>query len=481
MKGRFYIAILCGLVVGLLCVQSEVMAAKTSLQIRTVALMPFGDFTVDGLSIDMTRLVVEELKRHQLDVIAQEVLEDFLAKRRVRRAEFLDRPTIRAMGASLNVDALVMGTVSMLSGGENPHVSVSAQMVDCENAAIVWADSVSRTGADYAGFLGLGRITSLEKLVNVVVGELFESLPVKVASLNRFPPSFEVVRAGFFPDALRSGETAQVTMEIKEIMGKVRDIKAFVMDNEITLYSRDGRFYGGTATAPPIEGTYPLAVYITDRWNRLFSMDALASMTVHNTPPKIVLTPRQKIVSPNNDGIKDFVLFVPEVLEAIALKSWKVEIADEEGQVVRSESGVEGLPQAFMWRGVDDQNRPVKDGAYFCRLVAQDEAGNTTTALSEGVVVDGTAPEAVVHIRAEVDEGMVLSITAKDRSKIDYWELSVLDASGREVDRFEGKGELPETVTADIKKKDRWNQDLMTRKGCLPIPWISSIWLGIGC
>jgi len=123
---------------------------------------------------------------------------------------------------------------------------------------------------------------------------------------------------------------------------------------------------------------------------------------------------------------------------------------------------------------------PVKDGVYFCRLIAQDEAGNTTTALSEGVVVDGAAPEVVVHVGDELDEGVVLTITATDRSKIDYWELVVLDASGQEVDRFEGKGNLPETVTAEVKKKGRWNQDPMARSSWLPIPWRSSMWLGIG-
>lgn len=437
----------------MLCAESNCFAAKKSLQIKTVALMPFGTFTVEDLSIDMTPLVMQELKGHHLDVVAQSVLEDFLAKRRVRKVEFLDRPTIRAMGTSLNVDALVMGTVSTMSAGENPHVSMNAQMVDCENAAIVWANAISRTGSDYAGFLGLGRITSLEKLVNVVVGELFESLPVRISADSQSPRSFEVIRAGFFPDALRSGETAQLTMEIREIMGKVRDIKAFVMDTEIALQSRDGRFYGGTVVAPPVEGTYPLTVYITDRWNRLFSIDAVANMIVHNTPPSIVLIPRQKIVSPNNDGISEFVLFVPEVLDARALKSWKVEIVDEEGQVVRSEGGVGGLPRAFMWRGVDDENRPVQDGDYFCRLIAQDEAGNTTTALSEGVVVDSAAPEVMVHVGDELDEGVLLTITAKDRSKIDYWELLVFDASGQQIDRFEGKGLPPETVTAQVKKK----------------------------
>jgi TolB-like protein len=452
-KRRFFIAIACILLVGMFGLRGQGFSAEKKPPVRTAALLPFGNLTVEDISIDVTRLVTEELRRHNLDVVAQEALEDFLVKRRIRRADFLDRPTIRAMGTAMNVDVLVMGNVSILSGGENPHVSINAQMVDCENGSVMWANSVSRTGADYAGFLGLGRITSVEKLVNVVVQELFEGLSLKAGLDNSSPATFEIVQADFFPNALRSGETAQLSMEVKEIKGKARDIRAFVMDAEIRLQSRDGKLYGGTTVAPPIEGSYPLKVFITDRWNRLFSMEAVAVLTVHNTPPRITLSPRQSFISPNRDGVSESVLFVPDVLEALALQSWKVEIADEEGQVVRSEKGFGALPQGFLWRGVDNKENPVKDGLYFCRLIAKDEAGNTTTALSEKVVVDATAPEVAVHVQEEHVEGLILALGVNDKSGIDYWDLVIYNGNGQELERFEGKGQPPETVTAAKKKR----------------------------
>jgi TolB-like protein len=196
-KRRFFIAIACILLVGMFGLRGQGFSAEKKPPVRTAALLPFGNLTVEDISIDVTRLVTEELRRHNLDVVAQEALEDFLVKRRIRRADFLDRPTIRAMGTAMNVDVLVMGNVSILSGGENPHVSINAQMVDCENGSVMWANSVSRTGADYAGFLGLGRITSVEKLVNVVVQELFEGLSLKAGLDNSSPATFEIVQADF--------------------------------------------------------------------------------------------------------------------------------------------------------------------------------------------------------------------------------------------------------------------------------------------
>lgn len=455
LKIRLPIAIVLALFLWLIGPAGQGLAAYKHLQIKTVALIPFGTFTVGNVTIDVTNLVIRELEGHHLEVVGQEALEAFLAQRRIRRMEFLDRPAIRAMGSTLNVDALVTGTVSILSGGENPQVAMDAQMVDCLDASVIWANAVSRTGQDYAGFLGLGRIDSLEKLVAVAIKELFENLPLKTSSASPSPAAFEIARAGFSPDVLRSGETALLSMEIKEIVGKVRDIKAFVLNREIKLETRDGRFYGGTILAPPIEGTYPLKVYITDRWNRLVGLDAVASLTVHNRPPKILLSARQKRISPNNDGVSEFILFVPEVLEAIALESWAVEIIDEQGQVVRSEHGLGVLPEGFTWRGVDNQYKPVKDGPYFCRLVVEDKAGNKTVALSDKVIADATPPDVAVRVDGVDEDRVVLALEAQDESPIDYWDLVVFDAVGQQEAYFEGKGQPPGTVSFVVKKNIR--------------------------
>lgn len=428
--------------------------AGKGVKIKTVALMPFGTFAVEDLSIDVTSVVTEDLRKHDFNVISQDVLEDFLVKRRIRRTDFLDRPAIRAMGTVLQVDALLIGSVDLITGGENPQICMNAQMIDCVDASVIWANSVSRTGADYATFLGLGKITTLEKLVDIAVEELLKGLPgtVNLDSSSSVSP-FEIIHASFSPSVLRGGETARLSLEVKEITGKVRDIKAFVLDSEIELKTKDGKWYSGAMTAPALEGVYPLRIYISDRWNRMFNVDAMASVSVHNRAPEITLSPRQRLISPNNDGINDHVLFIPEVLKAITLRSWKVEISNEDGRVVRSEDGMGALPEGFVWRGVDNEYKAVQDGIYFCRLVVEDEAGNTTSTLKEKVVVDATAPKVTVAIAGESEEGMALSLKANDRSEIAYWELIVYDRTGSEAARFEGEGDIPGTLAAKVKKK----------------------------
>lgn len=431
----------------------QVFGAGKGVKIKTVALMPFGTFTVEDLSIDVTSVVTEDLRKYNFNVISQDVLEDFLVKKRIRRTDFLDRPAIRAMGTVLKVDALLMGSVDLITGGENPQICMNAQMIDCVDASVIWANSVSRTGADYATFLGLGKITSLEKLVHIAVEELLKGLPGTVNLDSSSVSPFEIIHASFSPSVLRGGEMAQLSLEVKEITGKVRDIKAFVLDSEIELKTKDGRWYSGAMTAPVVEGVYPLRIYISDRWNRMFNVDAMASVTVHNSPPEITLSPRRRLISPNNDGINDYVLFIPEILKAITLRSWKIEISNEDGRVVRSEDGMGALPEGFVWRGVDNEYKAVQDGIYFCRLVAEDEAGNMTSTLREKVVVDATAPKVAVAIAGESEEGMTLALKANDTSEIAYWELIVYDRTGSEAARFEGKGDIPGTLAAKVKKK----------------------------
>jgi TolB-like protein len=437
----------------LLGISSSAFAAGQGMKIRTMVVMPFSTPDAGDFSIDVTHLVTDRLSRYNFDVIPQDALEGFLVERRIRRADFLDRSAIRAMGTTLKADALIMGSVGLLEDGENPKVSINAQMIDCLDAVVIWANSVSRTGADYATFLGLGKITSLKQLVEIAVDELLKGLPGTVnLDSSRLSP-FEVVHASFSPDVLRGNESARLSIEVREITGKVRDIRAFVLDQEIDLTTEDGRWYSGAIRAPTVEGIYPLKIYVTDRWNRLFSVDAMASLMVQNTPPEVALSFRQRVISPNNDGINDYVLCIPEVLRAMALQTWTVEIVDRAGVIVRSEDGMGALPEGFVWRGENNQYKTVADGAYFCRLVVEDKAGNRTATTREKILVDTTPPEVTLTVAQDSEDSVILALKADDVSAINDWQIIVYQGTDAEGQRFEGHGEVP--ITLKLAKKKR--------------------------
>lgn len=465
MKKHLFIvvAILAFLLPGL---PGRIFGAEDVVKIKRVAVTPFGTFTVGDISIDVTCLISDCLIKNEFKVISQDILENFLVKRRIRRTEFLNRPAIREMGAVLKTDVLLLGSVDLFEDGENPQVAMNAQMINCFDGSVVWANSISRTGDDFAIFLGLGRITSLKKLVEITVEELLSNLPSTVDPAGSSVTPIEITHAGFFPDVLRGGETTRLSIEVREITGKVRNIKAFVLDSEINLKTDDGRWYTGIISAPAIDGVYPLKIYVSDQRNRLFSIDSAATLAVHNIPPEVALSFQKRLVSPNNDGINDHIQFFPELLKAVTLKSWQVEITDEAGGIVRSESGFGVLPAGFIWRGENNQYRTVKDGIYFCRLFVEDKAGNRTSTAKEKIVVDKTPPETAVFLAGENEESLILSLEIKDISEIADWEVIVYDRTGAEAGRFEGKGDIPATMVCIIKKKSK--KDLRPEKDLGP-------------
>jgi len=443
-------AILAFLLPGL---PGRIFGAENVIKIEKVAVTPFGTFTVGDISIDVTRLISDRLIKNEFNVISQNILENFLIKRRIRGIEFLDRPTIREMGAVLKADVLILGSVDLIENDENPQVVMNAKMINCSDASVVWANSISRTGDDFVTFLGLGRITSLKKLVEITAEELLSNLPSTIDPAGASVTPIEISHAGFFPDVLRSGNSTRVSIEVREITGKLLDIKAFVLDSEINLETEDGRWYTGIISAPAIDGVYPLKIYISDQQNKLFIIDSAATLTVHNRPPEIALSFPQRLVSPNNDGINDYIQFFPELLNPIILESWEVKIIDEAGNVVRSEGGFGALPAGFVWRGENNQYKTVKDGTYFCQLFVEDKAGNRTFTAKENIVVDRTSPEVAVFLTEENEESLTLSLEIKDISEIADWGVIVYDRTGSEEGRFEGKGDIPATMVFPVKTK----------------------------
>lgn len=432
---------------------SRIFGAEETIMIKTVAVMPFTTSAESDRSIELTRLVENCLVKNKFKVISQNVLESFLAKKRIRRPNLLDRSTIRELGAVIEADVLITGSGTMLAGSD-PLVAINAQMIECIDGSIVWANSVSCTGKDFVTFLGLGRITSLKKLTEIAINDLFKGLPARTEfSHTSSVLPFKIVQASFFPKVLRGGKRADLSIEVKNIKGQLRDIRAFVFDTNIELKTKDGLWYTGTFTAPTIEGIYPLKLYVTDRWNKLVTIDAAASLVVRNTAPHITIFCPDKLISPNNDGINDYIRFFPKILKVTTLESWRVEIKDEDGNIARSEHGFSGLPKGFVWHGKNNYNKIVEDGTYFCRLIITDKAGNISVTPEEIFIVDAAAPDVRIFLAGGNEEEITLNVQTKDMSEIADWELIVFDGQDNEVEKLEGKGEIPATIRLAFKKK----------------------------
>jgi hypothetical protein len=442
----------------LLAALLALFAAPGAAAAMRVAVLPFGCFSVsEGESgrVDVTGVVVRALEDRGVTVLPGAEVSRYLARQRIRRPEFLDRAAIRALGLALDADALLMGFADVQQAGGEPRVALSLQLVDCRDASVAWADSLARTGQDFASVLGLGRIQSLEVLVGRVVTEIMQDLPSELPRSESGPPPFELMRAGFSPDVLRSGEQTTLTLEFRLFQGGIRQVKAYLLGQEVPLRTRDGSTYHGSLQAPAMERVYPLVLYVTDSRNRVHVLEGAASLIVHNSPPQVSVRCNPEVISPNGDGVQDHALLLPEVSRVLTLRGWQATILDAKGVAVRREDGLGPLPQALVWRGTDDQGRTVADGRYRFLLAVEDEAGNRSRAPAVELLMDVTPPGVSVALGPGRGDADVLRLSVQERSGLEFWEVVVRAPGGAEVVRLRGQGPMPETVALPKKKAVR--------------------------
>jgi hypothetical protein len=99
----------------------------------------------------------------------------------------------------------------------------------------------------------------------------------------------------------------------------------------------------------------------------------------------------QRAFSPNGDGVKDTIVITPQPQVKEGIESWRMEVLDASGAVVRAFEGT-GIPAAQTWNGRDARGSAVKDGAYSARAEVRYTLGNRPVASSTPFVVDTVAP-----------------------------------------------------------------------------------------
>lgn len=449
----------------LLTFSSQTIGAEEERSIKTVALIPFDNLSGEDLTLDFTQALYDHLQREGFEVISQDTLEQFFIRRRIRSTISINRAIVRELGETLGADALILGSINLLSRGDNPKVDVSAQMVDAFDSSIVWVKSVSYSGDDFATFLGIGKITSLEKLVEIAIKDLLNDMPAffkkKEEKKNGMIP-FEVVQASFFPKVVKGGGLVGLMIEVRQITGRSTYLSAIVQDKNVPLVSDGARWYRGSFTSPRAEGLYPLKLYAAGEWNKLFFFDAMANLIVDNTPPVVALAARSTLISPNNDGINDYAIFFPTLLATDKLKEWRFEIKDRDGKLVRYAEGRGGLPKGLTWRGENNAFKLVGDGTYFGQLIIEDEAGHEVATEKVMIMVDRTFPEVeIVPDKTDKDD-VLFSVKSTDASKIVEWNITIYDQNDEVLGTFSGKHDLPSTLRCAAKKRINTQKDTFT-------------------
>ncbi|NWF51955.1 MAG: hypothetical protein HXY47_02625 [Nitrospirae bacterium] len=142
-----------------------------------IALFPFENLTDEKIALEQLMSVLRnELELKGLEILDDNVLSNFLLKKRVRNTGYISRDLAREAGNELKVNAIITGSINSFYLRENPQVGILARMIDTSDGAILWANQSSATGEDFTTILGLGTVKAMDKLTSIVVERLFASL-----------------------------------------------------------------------------------------------------------------------------------------------------------------------------------------------------------------------------------------------------------------------------------------------------------------
>ncbi len=165
-------------------------------------------------------------------------------------------------------------------------------------------------------------------------------------------------------------------------------------------------------------------------------------------------------ISPNNDGVQDFLEVPIQIKEKRYVTEWAFIIENESGEIVRRignkekresritffsffkslftpKSGVD-IPKTVLWNGMMDNGELAPDGTYRYFMTAKDDNGNEAETKKLSVVVDTTPPD--IQLAQPTNDGKIFGEGAKvtfnvqqGGSKEDKWTGVFSDSRGNPV------------------------------------------------
>ena len=199
-------------------------------------------------------------------------------------------------------------------------------------------------------------------------------------------------------------------------------------------------------------------------------------------PPVTKIKSDKLYLSPNHDGVQDYVVFDLNVEDQSRIKGWKLQVIDENKKVVKEfktsdRDTIEGLtlkgffkrilqkktslvvPPKVMWDGTDSKGKVVPDGKYTYAFNATDGRDNIALVKRGSVFIDNTLPNVKLSVTENLfspngdnkkDEFVISqNITS---SPADKWKASLKDAKGKVVKQFSWAGtSVPSKVVWDGK------------------------------
>ena len=152
--------------------------------LETVAVLPFENLTQfpDAGEIVAELFTTELYRVDSFRVMDRNQVKRLMREKRITPPQVVDRRAAQQIGAELEVDAVLIGSVSEYwyrlerrsrrPGGEEPAVGINARLVDVASGEVIWASSHSRSSYDVFS----ADRDHLNRVAQITVANMVESL-----------------------------------------------------------------------------------------------------------------------------------------------------------------------------------------------------------------------------------------------------------------------------------------------------------------
>ncbi len=205
-------------------------------------------------------------------------------------------------------------------------------------------------------------------------------------------------------------------------------------------------------------GNYALIATFTDAAGNSTSIDP-ALLNLNRDPVGISLKTARGF-SPDNDGASDNLIVLVDSNLYDNLESWKLEVLDAGGNIVKDIIGFDILPPEIIWDGTalsdDGKVSIAEEGTYKVRLSANYLKGDSISTTSDSFVLDNTAPEIRVDVASnpfavsandEVEGEVYVTLKVIDNTEINNWSMDVLNTEGDIIRSYSGSGNPSGDIT----------------------------------
>ncbi|MCX7699175.1 MAG: OmpA family protein, partial [Candidatus Goldbacteria bacterium] len=186
------------------------------------------------------------------------------------------------------------------------------------------------------------------------------------------------------------------------------------------------------------------------------------SLLINFGTPVINLRIEPLSFSPNNDGLMDKILIIPEIREITRVISVQMRIYDAREQLLFVIPIKNKHIKSIEWDG-RVKDKKLNDGAYFISVAAEYEKTGWVESSKIMIKIDTTPPEVKIEaekfiVRPNKKKALLRPVTfhlsVSDLSGINKWEFSIWNKNKNKRFIVSGQGDVPESIIWDGRDND---------------------------